>query len=52
MQNIKPIISASIASSKPPNIIHNKLSRQDDAPPLYSISLPNGKNDMDASLKH
>ena len=36
----------------PKKIIHITLAIKDGTPPPYSISFPNGANDIDANLKH
>ena len=47
-----PNIKFSIAIGIPKKIIHITFANNDGTPPPYSISFPNGANDIDANLKH
>jgi hypothetical protein len=47
-----PFNTATHASGKPPKISHRIFKIRDTPPPPYTTSLPNGKNESCASLKH
>ena len=52
MHYIQPKIKFSRAIGIPKKMIHITFANNDGTPPPYSISLPNGANDIDANLKH
>ena len=52
MHHIHPKIRFSIAIGIPKKINHIIFASNDGTPPPYSISFPNGANDIDANLKH
>jgi len=52
MHQIQPKSKFSNAIGIPKSIIHITLANNDGTPPPYSISFPNGANDILANLKH
>ena len=48
----QPKIKFSSAIGIPKKIIHITLANKEGTPPQYSISFPNGANDIVANLKH
>ena len=53
MHRTMPMIALPTAISRPPKMIHRRLSRNETGPASsYTISLPNGSREILASLKH
>lgn len=52
MHNKQPNVTCSNASGIPDTRIHIIFTRNETVPPPYTISFPNGKNDILANLKH